>query len=135
MPKPPVECCCRPAPGDRPDKGTPVCDLTIRRLASEGVDDGDEPRYLGMRVGYVRHAARGMRGEGEAITALEQDQQTRDAQRAASDRDKAEWLESRARLQREIAWLYSRRFQQAVGRQLAALQRQVDRLDGGLSRR
>jgi hypothetical protein len=56
--------------------------------------DDDEPRYLGMRVGYVRHASRGMRGEGEAITALEQDQQTRDAQRAASDRDKAEWLES-----------------------------------------
>ena len=43
LPKPPVECCCRPAPGDRPDKGTPVCDLTIRRLASEGVDD-DERR-------------------------------------------------------------------------------------------
>ena len=64
-----------------------------------------------------------------------QNELTRDAACVARDRDRAEWTQSRDRLEREVAWLYSRRFERDVTTQIRALQRQVDRLDERLGRR
>jgi hypothetical protein len=89
----------------------------------------DEPRFIARVAGYVDHPARALPGEPEAVTEAEQMTITADAHRAAEDRDRAEWAESRDRLRRELDWLYSRRFRADVGAQLRALQRQVDRLD------
>jgi hypothetical protein len=133
---------CRPARGTVPTSVPPNrswneqparCGSGGGGLASRPMTD--EPRFLGRVAGYVNHPARALRGEPEAVSATEQGAITADAGRAAEDRDRAEWLESRDRLQRELAWLYSRRFRADVTTQLAALQRQVDRLDARLDRR
>jgi hypothetical protein len=96
--------------------------------------DADQARYLGRAAGYVDHPVRGLRGEPQALTADEQDQVTRQAAQVARDRDRETWVEARTDLQRRIDWLYSQRFARDVHVQLAALQRQLDRLDARLSR-
>jgi hypothetical protein len=97
----------------------------------------DTPRLLARNSanGYVTHTSRALAGEPEAVSASVQDELTRDAARAARDRDRREWAQARDRLEREVAWLYSRRFDRDVTTQIRALQRQVDRLDERLGRR
>ena len=111
------------------------CVLNDPRLAWVVMDD--TPRLLARNPasGYVTHTSRALRHEPEAVSASVQDELTRDAGRAARDRDRREWTQSRDRLEREVAWLYSRRFERDVTTQIRALQRQVDRLDERLGRR
>jgi hypothetical protein len=98
---------------------------------------GDAPRFLahsGSRGGdYTSNPARAL-DCGEAPSADEQRRITHDAARAARDRDRHDWMQSRDRLRRELDFLYSRRFQLDVSTQLRAPQRQLDRLDQRLGR-
>jgi hypothetical protein len=97
--------------------------------------DADQARHLGRVAGYVDHPVRGLHDEPQALTAAEQDQVTRQAAQSARDRDRAEWAQARDRLEREVDWLFSRRFERDISTQVRALERQIARLDQRIGRR
>lgn len=55
----------------------------------------EQPRFLGRTLGYVDHPARGLRGEPEAITRQEQEEQTVHAHRVWQQQAAREWGKAR----------------------------------------
>lgn len=83
-------------------------------------------------LGYVTHGGRALAGEPESVPVAVQADLTRRAGLIAQDRSRIAWAESQQRMRRELDYLYSQRFQRDVTTQLAALERQLDRLDARL---
>jgi hypothetical protein len=79
--------------------------------------------------GYTDDLSKAARGEPEAISATDAEWLAYRAHRAEREAQLVRWNEHRARIEREIDWLYSQRFAASVGKQLRFLRRQLDHID------
>lgn len=79
--------------------------------------------------GYTSDASRALFAEPEAVDREEQRRITAAAARSAREADRDEWFRRREAIERELDWLFSRRFQRDVTVQVRALRRQLDRVD------
>ena len=96
---------------------------------------GDAPRFLHRRsqFGYTDNPQLGLHSEPEAVDATTQDVLTSRAHRAETERQRAQWREHRAEIERRLHWLHSQRFRRDVTTQVAAVQRQLDRIDARIA--
>jgi hypothetical protein len=94
----------------------------------------DAPRFLSRNgfPSYTNDPSRKLAGTDEALTDFELEEVADAAQRRDRARRRDAWQESKAVLERELAWLYSHRFQVDVTTQLRAVERQIMRLDDKL---
>jgi hypothetical protein len=99
------------------------------------VDEGTRRLlHRSSEYGYTTNPARALRAEPEAVSADTQDQLTLRSRRTARDAQLEEWRVRRDRIERELDWLHTQRFQRDVTTQARALRRQLDRIDTRLSR-
>ena len=92
---------------------------------------GDAPRFLhrSSAHGYTSDLSRALFAEPEAISLDDQEQYSAQAERRRHEAQVAQWRETRAAMERELAWLYSQRLRRDVRRQLRSLTWQLDQLD------
>jgi len=79
--------------------------------------------------GYTEDPARAAFAEPEAVSAEDQEWIALQAHRAERDAQLLRFRERRARIEREIDWLYSQRYARDVTRQLRFLRRQLDYIE------
>jgi hypothetical protein len=79
--------------------------------------------------GYTDDPAKAAFAEPEAVSAGDAEWIALHAHRAERDAQLLHWRERRARIEREVDWLYSQRFQVDVSKQLRFLRRQLDNIE------
>jgi hypothetical protein len=102
-----------------------VSDDDVARVVPE------PPRFLHKRShhGYTDRLDLAMHAEPEAVPREDQALITARVHRTEREAQVLHWSERRARVEREIDWLYSQRFQRDISKPLRTLRRQLDRID------
>jgi hypothetical protein len=83
--------------------------------------------------GYTDRPEKALHFEPEAVSAEDQTWIVYRAHRAERDAQLLRFRERRARIEREIDWLYSQRFARDVSKQLRFLRRQLDAIEKRIS--